>query len=115
MFEYSTILLSTFWQTLILSISDIDELRCFFSVLSTAWYKLTYLKLLAFLNMFLFVLLFAPISKLDKSRTVKFMQLEKIELKLVTWLVTKLDKSNDWIELQPENIELISTNEEVSK
>ena len=40
---------------------------------------------------------------------------EKIELKLFTWFVLKLDKSNDSIELQPENILFISVTEEVSK
>ena len=35
------------------------------------------------------------------SRTFISVQLEKIESKLVTFFVSKLDKSNDWIELQP--------------
>ena len=100
---------------LIFLIPDTDELRCFLSVLSTAWYRLIYLKFGTSLNIFLLVSLFSPNSKLDISRTIKLRHSENIFLKLVTFLVLKLDKSNDWIELHPENIEFISVTEEVSK
>ena len=101
MLSYLTILLLTFWQTFIFFIPDKDELRCLLSVLSIAWDKLIYLKLLTPLNIFLLVLLFSPSSKWEISRTFKLIHPEKMELKLVTFLVLKLDKSNDWIELHP--------------
>ena len=49
------------------------------------------------------------------SRTFKFVHPEKIESKLETFFVLKLDKSNDWIELHPENRELMSLTNEVLK
>ena len=111
MFSYWTILLLTFWQTFIFLFFDTDELRIL--PVSTIWSKLIYLKLSTFLN--IFSILVTLISKWDISRTFKLVQLENIESKLVTWLVLKLDKSKDSIELHPSNIELISTTEKVSK
>ena len=40
---------------------------------------------------------------------------EKIDLKLVTFFVLKLDKFNNWIELHQKNIELMLKTEEVLK